>query len=504
MTILDSRSEPSPRPPVPRRFHWNFLVPILGLWCATAAFFAIRLAGWAPDDFYITYRYAHNLALGAGFVFNPGERVFGSSDPGVGLLLGILNFLTRIPVPWISSAVYALSLVGIAVLVLIEGKRRGHWIEPVLGGSLLLIAPYFWANQGAAMPLVLLLLLLAATVSERSPAVAGLIAGAAVWARPDAALGVALLGAIILYETRRIPWRYVLAAGCVLAAGVGLAWVYYGSPVPNTLGAKADMAAATPDSWTGLRFWLRGIAPINRHFGGEWLALVISGLIGCWFLAARAGRPGRLLALYGIAIAVAYPLLGVPFFSWYILPCLLTAIYGMAFFCGAVGGALAARVPSLSRMRPLLAIVVFAALSFSTLRTAWLFARDFAPAPYLQSYQRGAEWIRANSPPDAAIAYVEIGVLGYYSERPILDLMGLVSPWVRPYVVKQDMLGAFQAKPTEFVLFHTRGRMAPIVRARWFRRRYEEVMEFDDPGNRGSLHIFRRRGTIVKLATTSF
>jgi hypothetical protein len=504
MTVLDSPSDSISQPSIAERFRLNLLVPVLGLWCAIGAFFAIRLAGWAPDDFYITYRYARNLALGSGFVFNPGERVFGSSDPGVGLLLGILHFLTRVPVPWISSAVYTLSLIGIAALVLIEGKRRGHWIEPVLGGSLLLVAPYFWVNQGAAMPLVLLLLLLAATVSERSPAVAGLIAGAAAWARPDAALGVALLGLIILYETRRIPWRYALAAGCVLAAGVGLAWVYYGSPMPNTLGAKTDMAAATPDSWTGLRFWLRGIAPINRHFGGEWLALLIAGLIGCWFLAARAGRPGRLLALYGIAIAVAYPLLGVPFFSWYILPCLLTAIYGMVFFCGAVGDALAARVPSLSGMRLLLVIGVFAALSFSTLRTAWLFARDFAPAPYLQSYQWGAEWIKANSQPDAAIAYVEIGVLGYYSERPILDLMGLVSPWVRPYVVKQDMLGAFKAKPTEFVLFHTRGRMAPIIRAHWFKRRYEEVMEFDDPGNRGSLHIFRRRSTVVKLATTTF
>ena len=33
------------------------------------------------DDAYITYRYARNLADGAGFVYNPGERVLGTTPP---------------------------------------------------------------------------------------------------------------------------------------------------------------------------------------------------------------------------------------------------------------------------------------------------------------------------------------------------------------------------------------------------------------------------------------
>src|SRR5204862_5158672 len=33
------------------------------------------LLGGASDDIFITYRYASNLAEGAGFVFNPGERL---------------------------------------------------------------------------------------------------------------------------------------------------------------------------------------------------------------------------------------------------------------------------------------------------------------------------------------------------------------------------------------------------------------------------------------------
>jgi len=457
----------------------------------------VRLAGWTSDDFYITYRYALNLAQGHGFVFNPGERVFGTTDPGLGLLLAALHFLTRVPVPLLGGALFAASLVGIATLLLFEGWRRGYRIEPVLGGSLLLISSYVWGNHGAAAPLAILLLLSSARLAERRMVIAGLLAGAAVWVRPDAAIGVALLALILFWKDKRLPWRFALASGCVIAAGLALAWLYFGSPMPNTLGAKADMAAATANSWSGGRFWRRAFVPISRHFGAEWPAVLIVAAAGGWPLATRAGRPGLLLALFGLGVAVVYPLLGVPFFSWYILPCLIAAAYGLAFLAGAIGGALAARIPSL---RVLISVVIFTTLTFTTLQASWRFFRDAAPVPHMLSYRRGAEWIKAHSAANASIAYVEIGVIGYYSERPILDLMGLVTPWARQYVLRNDLLGALKEKPTDFVLFHTRGRMAPIVSARWFKRRYAEVMRFEDSGDprKATLEIYHRRSGLDK------
>ena len=44
--------------------------------------FAVRQsAGLANDDAFITYRYARNIASGQGFVFNPGERLLGTTTP---------------------------------------------------------------------------------------------------------------------------------------------------------------------------------------------------------------------------------------------------------------------------------------------------------------------------------------------------------------------------------------------------------------------------------------
>lgn len=89
---------------------------------------------------------------------------------------------------------------------------------------------------------------------------------------------------------------------------------------------------------------------------------------------------------------------------------------------------------------------------------------------------------------------MEIGVLGYYSDRPVDDLMGLVTPRALPYVARNDVLGAFLVKPAPYVIFHPRGRMAPIVHASWFPAAYEKVAAFQDRDiPRGKLLIFHRR-----------
>ena len=47
----------------------------------------------ALEDAFITFRYARNIAQGLGFVYNPGERVLGTTTPLQTLLLAGLGFL---------------------------------------------------------------------------------------------------------------------------------------------------------------------------------------------------------------------------------------------------------------------------------------------------------------------------------------------------------------------------------------------------------------------------
>lgn len=456
------------------------------LWGLLAVVSVWRFGGWTVDDFYITYRYAENLARGLGLVYNPGERVFGVTDPGLAVVLGLLRFVTRLPVEWLASGLFAAALVGIALLLLREGRERGMAAETALGGTLLVSSSLLWANNGAAAPTALFLLLGGAAAADRRPWLAGMLAGLAVAVRPDAGVGVALLGLLLLHEGRRLPWRYGLAAAATILTAALLAWGWFGSPWPNTLGAKIEMAqAADVPAFGAVGFWTRAILPLGRHFGPLWLLPVAVGLVGQWPLFQRSGRLGRLLVLYGAALALLYPAIGVPFFSWYILLPVIALLYGIAAFAGGVGRGLGQERRWLAALA---GVLVLALLLPGFARAAYGAYRSFVPPPRLVAYREAGTWIRANSRPDEAIAYVEIGALGYWSERPIADLMGLVTPRVRPFLAKNDIVGGFLTGPTPWVVFHRRGRMAPIVQAPWFERYYERVAEFED----GKLIIFRR------------
>jgi hypothetical protein len=65
------------------------------------------------------------------------------------------------------------------------------------------------------------------------------------------------------------------------------------------------------------------------------------------------------------------------------------------------------------------------------------------------------KWFHENSPPDTLLAINDIGAIAYFSEREVLDLVGLVTPEVLPYRTKRDGIFEFVAlkKPAYVVIF---------------------------------------------------
>jgi hypothetical protein len=54
-----------------------------------------------------------------------------------------------------------------------------------------------------------------------------------------------------------------------------------------------------------------------------------------------------------------------------------------------------------------------------------------------------ARWLSANTPPDALLAVHDIGAVGYFSERRLVDLAGLISPEVIPIIHDEDAVAAW-------------------------------------------------------------
>ena len=480
------------------------------LWAGLCVLLGFHRAGDAPDDMFISFRYAWNLAHGEGFVFNPGERVFGLTNPGHALVLALLHGVTRIPVHLLAGIVFAAAMWAVAVLLWLELRRRGAGWEGAIGGSLVLGASYLWAASGSAAPAVLAFLAGAALLVERRPVAAGLLAGLAVWYRPDAVLGVAALGLLAWMERRRLPRRFALAAGGLILVGVGAAWLWFGSPWPDTLEAKRTIAAARDVSWVGPeRFWARSPPLMSRHFGSAWQMLVALGLAGQWPLFVRGGRAARTLILYGAGIAVAYPLLRVPYFNWYTIPPVVALLYGVGALVAGVGrgvtGALAGpgerEGPASRTIRSGLAgaagvlaaalLLASVALSFAEASTSRFLA--FRDQNRFATFRRAALWIRENSLPEERIAYGEIGNLAYWSERPLDDLLGLVTPEARPYVAANDPNGAFLRRPPDFFIDHPANPHPGIARVQWFRGAYYPVARFPNATGPGAATVYRKR-----------
>jgi hypothetical protein len=56
---------------------------------------------------------------------------------------------------------------------------------------------------------------------------------------------------------------------------------------------------------------------------------------------------------------------------------------------------------------------------------------------------RVAQWLAAETPPSALVAAHDIGAIGYYSGRSLIDLAGLVTPEVIPVMRDEPQLAQF-------------------------------------------------------------
>jgi hypothetical protein len=519
-------------------------------WTALAASGAVRFAGQAGDDIYITYRYAYNLAHGRGLVFNPGQRIFGLSDPGVAILLAACHRASGLPIPALGTAVTALALLAIAGVLLGAARGAGREPEGWVGGTLLLASPYLWLSQGAGpLPALALLLLATRAAGARWPWQAGLLAGLAFCFRPDAALGAGVLALLLAAEDWRRkpkaggeeasrpdegtapgnvavpevsqvpqvhgvrlarPAVYSVTFAAVAGLAMWAAWSYFGSALPETLAVKRHFAALAPHLFTGKAFW-QSFAEMFCALAGRGGPLLLAlGTLGLVPLYLRGGRTSRWLVLSSLAVAAFYTAAEVPFFLWYMLPIAVALMVGACFLAGELArlGIAPGRDRRWAAWRPVwrggwraglarVAAGVAAAVLMSFLLGAAGWWNDGGSHDWrLFAYRRAGEWIRTHTPPAAEVAFDEVGILGYYGDRPVLDLIGLVSPISRPYAAVGDPLGAFLAAPPELMLFQTydrRGGTRPILARPWFAGAYEAVAVISDPAAGAETRIYRRR-----------
>ncbi|MGQ9928393.1 MAG: hypothetical protein ACUVS4_16180 [Chloroflexaceae bacterium] len=430
---------------------WSLIVP--------AALFAV-FHGYGFDDPYITYRYAANLAAGQGFVYNPGERVLSTTAPLYALLLAPFAVL-GLDVPLISNLIGCVSLGAGALALWRLGRLAGMPVAGGVAAMLYPLSPYLALTLGAETTFFMALTLWGfVALAARRPAAGGAFLAIATLARADAALATVVGGVALLL--RQPPWKRSpflnnaasTAAGNRLARGekasgtpahgpisgnlhplvrfggayalivlsfLGVAWMYFGSPVPVTLGVKRSQARipGSRSYLTGLGQQLAGLA--RRPLFWPLLGLAPPGLVtGLW----RRG-PLLLPLAWGGLHTLAYSLLGVTAYFWYYGPAALALITA-----AALGVETLATWWSLWRGARV-AGAIFTAMLVGLVLAAQVLALARMvtyPDPRLPLYRAAGQWLATNTASDARVGTLEVGIIGYYSDRPIVDFAGLIQP----------------------------------------------------------------------------
>lgn len=442
------------------------------------------------DDPYITYRYAVNVAEGQGFVYNVGERVLSTTAPFYALLLAFGAWV-GLDIPLLSNA---LGCLGLALGGLIFWHLGKAWNARLVGMTGLLLyptAPLLLPTLGAEV-IVAVTLILAGFLfyaQRRYLLVAGVLAPATL-IRADSVLAVGVLGGhCLLYRRHALPWHALLLYGLLLLPWFGFAWRYFGAPLPVTLAAKQQqgLMAISESFFTGFRAILAGYwhNPLYHPH-------ILLSLLG--LLSLLACRRRRLLLLFwnGLYIA-AYTALGVTRYFWYYGPLAVGYVTLIGLGVTLIARLLRRRVGR-RWTGGLVALLLLLLLMPQVYSLAHLHRTNDAR---MEIYRTVGEWLQVHTPPDAGVGTLEVGIIGYYAERRMIDFAGLIQPatarHLTPTTTYQDAaLWAFtHFRPTHLVL-HA-GMLPRLEADPLFQQHCHMVATFEEADYAGQLTVYACR-----------
>lgn len=374
---------------------------------------------WAYDDPFITYRYAQNLRQGVGFVYNPGVHVLSTTTPFFALLLALLSFVWN-DLPHLAVFIGSLSLAmgGIFLWHLAE-----VWKTPRVGWAGLLLYPTFsilLSTLGSETPLYLTLCLGAwASYERKNYSLAAACSALAVLTRPDALVVVGILVLDYLMNVRsKSPWIAIAVFLAITMPWFIFSLLYFGSLVPATLFAKQQQASMAGASTSFIAGFIRLLQNLSVSYQ-YWIEGFL-GLVGLLIGVTRFRRVFVFL-LWAPLYFGGYAILGVTRYFWYYAP-LVPA------FVASVGLGLMALGSKFFNARISLGIAMSLLLLLSVFQVDSLLSLSQNLDARLSIYRDIGEWLRSNTSPDADVGTLEVGIIGYYSQRRVIDFAGLIQP----------------------------------------------------------------------------
>lgn len=420
--------------------------------------------GFPLDDPWIHLQFAHNLHQYGAFSYYQDQQVTsGSTSPLYTILLafGMVFTEDEYLLSYVLGGLFLL-VSGIAMFQLAQRLFNHRLLSSLAGAALVVIEPrLLWVSlSGMETTLfIALLLLVVLFYRERRPVLFGVCAGLLIWTRPEALLMIAVIGVDAFYHWKvardqgggtgasrfgRPQW---LLRGLLIAAIFAVAYAVFnlvlsGSVFPNTFAAKLKYYSSGGSGFPSQVFWFLSA----EHM------IVIAPFVAVGLLAVVVAlvrrRPAPLLIPFlwssGMVLAYWWKLPYLYQYGRYLMPILpFVALLAL----GGVEDLLEIAQRKISALKSgqaqsAVRFVILLVMVGATLNTSWQ-RRDYyaQSCRYITDRQVAtALWVRDHLPADAVVATHDVGALAFYSERRIVDMVGLISPEMIDRIGRIDML----------------------------------------------------------------
>jgi arabinofuranosyltransferase len=397
---------------------------------------------FVQDDAFISFRYAYNLTVGDGLVWNPGERVEGYTNFLWTLMMSVPISLGRDAVVF-SQIVGLLSFVGSLFFTFKLSKLVYRSDTSAILAVLLLGTNYTFNSYATGgletqfqtfliVTLVYLSLTAAATpvIPARRLAAMSLLGAAAVLTRLDSVLAVGPAYLFLLWRLGKKGsngsrplnlFAALLPGGIVVGSWLVWKYSYYGDVLPNSYYAKASLSVAS---------FRLGLAHIF-HFCASYLLLPFF-LIVPFRLRIVAGPIGARILIAILILWIIYVVrVGGDFMEFRLLVPVLPLAMTL----------LAALIVSLPRRAVRVVLTVLVVVGSLWHAVTFHSVSGISPIRELKSYieDENQNWdeigrslgrLFGGEENGVTIATSAAGAIPYYSRLRTVDMLGVNDKWI--------------------------------------------------------------------------
>lgn len=399
------------------------------------------------DDAYISFRYAKNLILGNGLVYNPGEHVEGYTNLLWVLLAAPFIFLGFDPAH--ISQIFSIILSCLTVFILFFIAKRFTGIIGAFATSLFLVfnsSFVIWTTGGLETSLFsLLIVLFLFLLFKEKFFLSGFVLSLAYLTRPEGIIcfGVALFF-LLFKKNYKGAFSLLLPFILIFFLHLTFRFFYYNDILPNTFYAKV-----VPSNLS----YQQGISYT------KWFLKTNFGIFSIFFLF--------FLFNYIKVFWALYLLVSLFLFSFYItfvggdsFPCFRFYAPLIPLFSLLIGASFKESLYTLKKKAEIASILPVIVFVFLLHHTASSKAeesnqnRDYIPL--YEKIEKGRKeigiWFSKNLPKDTKIAVGPAGIIPYYTNFYAIDMLGLNDKHIAKQGSKGGILVGHSKFDSDYVL----------------------------------------------------